>query len=112
MEMNKNLAPKEIFKNMTEELTAVNKGLEEENLSKKDLSEIKNELEKVELQAYKTKFSIKLNSLSLEEPNLSLKDLLVRMLDLLPSDINPSFLPILTDYIFKKWKPSSQDLAA
>lgn len=66
--------------------------MKEGNLSKEDREEIQTDLENVELQAYKAKFSVRLSILSEEEPKLTLKEVLVQMLDWLPADINSFFL--------------------
>lgn len=109
---NKDLLPDNIFELMEKELNSVNKEVESGNLSKEDIEDLKEELDVVELEAYRVKFKILLKSLSKEEPHLSLKDVIVQMLGELPSDINPKYLPELINEIYQNWKPNSQGLAA
>lgn len=112
MKMNKNINPQELVDKLSEDIASIGDGMKNGNFSKEEMTEMRSGLQEVILQAFKTKFSIRLDILSEEEPNLSMKDILVKMLDLLPSDVNPDFLPILTDYVLKKWKVSPQKLAA
>ena len=112
MKIDKNTDPKEVFKSMHIALGEIDKGLKEGNLSKSDLKEIREDLEDTILEAYKVKFGFKLDDLKKEQPDLSMKEVLVKMLNLLPADVNDAFVPVLTAYVFENWKPLPQRLSA
>lgn len=73
---------------------------------------MKDEFADLKLQALKTKVSFELHVLSKKESNLSTKEVLIKILQLLPEDLEEKFLPILTDYVFQNWKAEESKLAA
>jgi len=103
MKMNKNINPKEVLDKLSEDIGAMRDWVESGNHTKEEISEFRKDLQEVILQGYKTKFTVRLDILKDEEPNLTKKDILVKMLDLLPSDVNPEFLPVLTEYVLENW---------
>lgn len=90
----------------------IKSGLETSNLSTEAAARLKEEAIKVELQAYKTKIGLQLHLLAQSHSNLSAKDVLIRMLSLLPNDIPQFFLPILTEYTLENWSLKTGKLAA
>ncbi len=80
------------------------KALESNTFSEKALSNLEQTAEIVELQAYKTKFTLKLRALAQESPQLSSKSVLDQMFALLPQDISPSFLPVLAAHVVERWE--------
>lgn len=99
-----NINPEEVIEKIHENLAAVKKGIAEGNFSKSDISELREEFLDLELQALKTKVSFELHVLFEKDPNLSTKEVLIKVLQLLPEKLNEAFLPILTDYVFQNWK--------
>jgi len=110
--MNKNFNPKELIEKLNHDIAAIGRGMKEGDFSDEERIEQKEALQEVILQAYKTKFAVRLDILKDEEPNLTKKDILVKMLDLLPSDVNPEFLPVLTEYVLENWNVLSQKKVA
>ncbi len=110
MKINKNIDPKEVFKFMMNEVAEIADGVKD--LSKGDRAEVIKDLEDTILEAYKVKFGFKLDDLKKEQPDLSMKEVLIKMLNLLPADVNDAFVPVLTAYVFENWKPLPQRLSA
>ncbi len=110
MKINKDSDPREVFKFMMNEVAEIADGVKD--LSKEDRAEVIKEFENTILEAYKVKFGFKLDDLKKEQPNLSMKEVLVKMLNLLPADVNDAFVPVLTAYVFENWKPLPQRLSA
>jgi len=113
MKGNKNIDPNKIIQtlestDLSEILNAVKKG----DFSTQDVSEICDELDDLILETYKTKFSLKLKTFSLEKPDSSLRDVVVEMLKLLPNDVKESHITILTEFVIEKWKSFSSKMAA
>ena len=104
--------PQEVFDNLSKDLAEMQKGLKSGMLSKKEVTDFHEDLQEVILEASKTKFTVRLDILKEEEPNLSKKDVLVKMLDLLPSDVNPDFLPDLIEFVLNNWKVLPQKKVA
>jgi len=112
MKMNKNSDSKTIIEKMKTESNAIAKGIEKGTFSKDELLKMNKEIDAVILEAHKTKYSIQMDRLIKEYPNLILNDVIVKMLNLLPEDIEEAHIPILTEFIIEKWKSISQKLAA
>ncbi len=110
--MNKKVNPQEVFDNLSKDIAEMQKGLESGTLSKKEVTNFREDLQEVILEGFKAKFTVRLDILKEEEPNLSKKDVLVKMLDLLPSDVNPDFLPVLTEFVLNNWNVLPQKKVA
>ncbi len=112
MKINKNTDPQTILDKMRTESNAVSKGIEEGTFSKTEVSKLHDEIDEVILEAYKTKFSLQIGRLAKKQPNLALRDVIVKMLNLLPEDIDETHILILTNYVISQWKLTPQKLAA
>jgi len=110
MKINKNSDPNEVFEFIRKKIIEIAEGVK--NLPKEDRAEVIAEFENTILQAYKVKFGFKLDALAAKQPNLSMKEVLVQMLDLLPTDVNDAHVPVLTAYVFDNWKTTPQRLTA
>lgn len=108
--MNKNKKP--VWEEISETLEEIKIGLENSSLTNEEIDNLEVEFLKVELQAYKTKLSFEAYILLKENPTLSSKDLLSKMLSLLPSDIPRDFLPELTNFVLEEWDTFSKKMAA
>jgi len=94
------------------DLSNISEAVKNGNFSKEEIDSIQNDVEYLVLTACKTKLSLELRFLSEEEPTMILRDVIVKMLNLLPEDIEEAHIPILTEFIIEKWKSISQKLAA
>ncbi len=110
--MNKNIDLGKVKGEISSTLEEIKDGLSESNLTQEEANSLMDDVLKVELQAYKVKLNFELRILSEENPTLSSKDVLVKMLSLLPSDIPKEFLPELTNFVLNEWDNSSNKLAA
>ncbi len=104
--------PQTVIENIHSELNQINAALDNNEFSTQALNNIKDASLKLELQGYKTKVGYKLHSLAKTAPEMTARNVLIQMLDLLPPDINKSFLPILTLFILKEWDLLNTKLAA
>ena len=82
------------------------------NFSAEEIQSINKDIDDLFLQACKTKLSLEMRSLHEESPSLPLRDVVVKMLNLLPEEIKESEISILTDFIMENWKGRSQKKAA
>ncbi len=112
MNQKKKFDPKAVVENIHSELDQINAALDNNEFSTKALDNIRDASLKLELQGYKTKVGYKLHSLAKTAPEMTARNVLMKMLDLLPPDINKSFLPMLTLFILKEWDLLSTKLAA
>ncbi len=89
------------------------KALKKGSLSTEAIERLQKTTSEVELQAYKTKFTLKLRKLAKTSPDLHTKNVLDKMFALLPEDITPAFLPILAAHVVERWEQLTiQKLAA
>ena len=102
--MNKEKHTENMLEKIDSDFAEMRKALEEGNFSDEAIQRIQDTTEMVELQAYKTKFTLKLRSLAEETPELKTKTVLDKMFALLPVDITPTFLPILAAHVVERWK--------
>jgi len=113
MKKNKNINPEEIIEKLkSNELEKVIDAVREGDFSKEDIAEISKDFDDLILEAYKTKFSLEIGFLLEEQPDLSVRDVVVKMLKMLPEDVEESHILILTNFIIEKWKSIPQKLAA
>jgi len=111
--MNKKFNPHEIIQKLgSNKLSEIENAVKTGDFSKEDISEICDELDNLVLETYKAKFSLKLKTLSQENPDLPLRDVVVRMLNLLPDDVKESHIKILTEFVIEKWKSLFSKMAA
>ncbi len=94
------------------DLAKVSKAVKDGNFSKKEIESIQNNVDDLLLIACKTKLSLELRFLAEEQPDLALRDVVIKMLNLLPENVEESHITILTEFIMDKWKSISGKLAA
>ncbi len=82
------------------------------NLTEEEIDRLMDSQLQAELQAYKIKLGLEIQILLETCPDLSAKDILVKMLSLLPSDIPKPFLSVLTNYILDEWDGKKRRMAA
>ena len=111
MKINEKTNPQKEFENFRNELTELRKEIREGEFTKEETTKIKAELTDLELQTFIAKFSVQIEMLAEEKPYLSTKDALVKMLEILPSDIKKSHIPDLTKFVLENWEEKSQKLA-
>ena len=95
-----------------DDLAKVSKAIKDDNFSRKEIESIQNNVDDLLLIACKTKLSLELRFLAEEQPDLALRDVVIKMLNLLPEDIEESHITFLTEFIMDKWKSVSGKLAA
>ncbi len=94
------------------DLSEISEAVKNGDFSNEEIESIQNDVDGLLLVACKTKLSLELRFLYEEEPDLALRDVVVKMLISLPSDLDPEFLPFLTDFVLKTWKLKMRNLAA
>ena len=110
--MNKKGKTEKVWDKISSTLKEIEVGLDESDLTLEELNALEKEFSSVELHAYKVKLNFEMRVLEKETPTLSSKDVLVKMLSLLPSDIPKSFLPELTNFVLDEWDNFSKKMAA
>lgn len=110
--INKDIDPKRIFEQLTEDISAIGNGMKNGSFSKEEVSNIQEDIQDLMLEGFKTKLMVSMDIFSDEQPNLSVKEIVVKMLDLLPNDVSAEHISILTNFVIEKWKVSPQKLAA
>ena len=111
MKINEKTNPRKAFENFRNELSELKKEIRNGNFTKEEIFKIKSELTDLELQTYLAKFSVQLDILAEENPYLSAKDVLVKMLEPLPSEIKKSHIPPLTKFVLENWEEKPRKLA-
>lgn len=91
-----------------EMIDAIKKG----DFSKEDIQSIREDVNDLMLLACKTKISLNIGDLYKEQPHLPLRDVVVKMLNLLPKEIKEKEISILTNFIMENWKNYTQKKAA
>jgi len=110
--MKNKINPLELSNNLSQLHEEITDGIQESNLSLKEISSIENELDKVELQAYKTKLGIEIHQFSKKGEQLTSRDFLLKMLGNLPKEVPVKYLPALTEYVLGNWVTLNGKLAA
>lgn len=95
-----------------DDLAKVSKAIKDDNFSRKEIESIQNNVDDLLLIACKTKLRLELRFLAEEQPDLALRDVVIKMLNLLPEDVEESHITFLTEFIMDKWKSVSGKLAA
>ncbi len=61
--MKMNINPKKVFDKLSKEIAGMREGIESGNLSKEEVTEFREDLQDVILEAFKTKFAVRLDIL-------------------------------------------------
>jgi len=110
--MKNKLGTEEILETLTNTLAELKEGIKSTKLDNEALSRVEKELDKVELQGYKTKLGFEILILSKSESKLSSRDFLLKILSFLPQEIPSQYLPPLTSYVLDEWNKLSLKMAA
>lgn len=110
--MKNKINPLELSNNLSQLHEEIASGLREGDFSLKEISSIENELDKLELQAYKTKLGFEIHLFSKTGEQLTSRDFLLKMLGNLPKEVPVNFLPALTEYVLENWVAMNRKMAA
>jgi len=110
--MKNKINPLELSNNLSQLHEEITVGLQEGDFSLKEISSIENELDKLELQAYKTKLGFEIHIFLKTGEQLTSRDFLLKMLSTLPKEVPVHFLPSLTEYVLENWVSLNRKMAA
>lgn len=112
-EVNNHLDPNELINNLkADNLGEVVRAVKSGSIDKDAIEKINNDFDELLLEACKTKISLEIRFLYEGSPQTTLRDVVIKMLNLLPVDIEAVQIPILTKYIIEKWTSNQSNLAA
>ena len=110
--MKNKINPLELSNNLGQLHKEIAEGLKNGNFTTKEISSIETELDKLELQAYKTKLGFEIHLFSKSGEQLTYRDFVLKMLGNLPNEVPVNFLPALTEYILENWVTLNGKMAA
>ncbi len=82
------------------------------DLTKEDISSIKEKLDKVQLLALKMKLKPEILKCYQTNPLITSRDLVVRLLQTLPKETPPELIAAITNHILEEWSKLSKKMAA
>lgn len=109
---NNNIKIDQVLETIATTSVELDAGILNGDFNNSEKKEILAELDKLEIQAYKAKFSVRLDGLKKSNPTMQTRDVLIHILAALPSDLSASVLTQIIQFVGTEWEGKQIRMAA